>query len=162
MTLPLAAIDFYNVVLFIHILSAVAAWGVTFTYPIFVRMARARGVADVTYFIHVAARLGVAVIFPASLLLLASGITLVIDGPWEFGGDEQKWIDVSMTLLVVLIVLGPLFFVPQEKKILSITEGGGGAVAGDLEAKLDRYLLVGRINSLIVLVVLFLMVTKPF
>ena len=155
------SIDFYELVLFVHISSAVIAWGATFTFPIFVRMARSRGVTDVAYFFATAGRIGQMVVLPASLLLLASGVTMVLDSEsLTFGGDEMKWIDVSMTLLVVLILLGPLFFVRQEKKIQAAVDDPGGQ--DQLDGLLDRYLLVARINSLIVLFILFLMATKPF
>src|SRR5438876_8817270 len=76
-------VSFYNVVLFVHILSAIVAFGVTFAYPvIFATLTRAGHVRHLAWWHRTEVQIERLVVSPAATLLLACGIYLASEGPY--------------------------------------------------------------------------------
>ncbi len=160
-----AAIRFYDVVLFVHVASAVIAFGVTFAYPIMHVVAQRSDPRSLPYLYRVQTLIGTRLITPAATLVLLAGIYLVADGPYEL---STGWISGAFAILIVLLGLGGAFFTPTERKLLAIAErdvaaAGAGEVTLSAEhaALARRLALGGQLSSLLVLVALFLMVVRP-
>jgi uncharacterized membrane protein len=160
------AITFFEVVNFVHVAAVVSAWGVIFAYPILQRAAERQDPRAVPYFWHTAGRIGTAIIAPGSVLILATGIVMVVDQ--EAFGFGDLWVTAGLIAIIVLMAFGPLFFTPTERRLAAAAERDIAA-AGTSEVQLGddyrmlarRYLLVGRLNVMIVLVAIFFMVVKP-
>lgn len=147
----LAAIDStaYNLVLLLHILSAIVAFAPAFVWPIINVQTRQRGVkvpAEVAGQVPVN---NVLLHGPALVLTGVFGILLVVlsDEVWEF---SEPWI--SGAFLVWFALLGVLFglLVPAERK----------AATGDADAAKKGAMFGGFIH-LLLLVMLYLMIFKP-
>jgi hypothetical protein len=156
----LANITGYSVGVFIHILAVVLAFGPTFGYGILFSVlpkypqatpAMLAGVEKVSKYL----------VYPGTLVILAAGIYLIADGPWE--GDES-WITVGWIAIVALLGLQHAFFRPQTAKALELAERDAERGEGPSEEFLaitQRLGTVGPITSLIVVVTIFFMTVKP-
>ncbi|HET6570336.1 MAG TPA: DUF2269 family protein [Solirubrobacterales bacterium] len=159
-------ITFYWTVVFVHVVSVVVGFGPTFVYPILWRHARKSYPRSLPYMLHTMETIGKAVIGPASLLILLSGIYLVSDGPYDF---SATFVQVALPIIVVLILAGPLYFGRSEGKLAELAERDIAASPPDGEVRLSdefdalfrQVTVVARLASLAVLVALFFMVVKP-
>lgn len=154
------AVAFYDVVLFVHVAAVVAAWGVTFVYPVvfpwLVRThPRALGTAH-----EVQLLIGLRVIFPSTILALLTGIYLAADRDLF----SETWVTIPLTILILLLISGPGFFVPRERQLAALARrdiDAGGSLSAEYAAKARIVGLGGAVSSLLVLVAIFFMVVKP-
>jgi hypothetical protein len=160
-----ATITFYWCVVFVHVMSVVIGFGATFVYPVLLGAARRRYPRALPYLLTTMDKLGKAVIGPSALLILASGIYLLADGPYE---PDATFVQVAGPILIALIFLGPLYFGRTEAKLAVLAARDVEAASGeevtlgdDLESGLRRLTTSIRLANLAVLVALFFMVVKP-
>jgi hypothetical protein len=159
-----AAIQLYDVVLFVHVTAVVVAFGATFAYPFFqagVERISPRSVPAMLRAMHTTSRY---LVTPGSLVVLASGVYLTIDG-WDFG---QLFVIVGLSVVVALIILGAAFFDRHEARAIELAErdvfatGRGEVVLSDEYLQVSRqFARVGMAASLLILVAVFFMVVKP-
>jgi hypothetical protein len=158
-------ITFYWCVVFVHVMAVVIGFGATFVYPILLGAARRRYKRALPYLLGTMDKLGKTVIGPSSLLILASGIYLVADGPYK---ADATFVQVAAPILVALIFIGPLYFGRTEAKLAEIAVRDVSAatsddvvLSDDLDSGLRRLTTNIRLANLAVLVALFFMVVKP-
>lgn len=146
---------FYDVILSVHIIAIVLAFGVTFAYPILMPFI-GRNHPQVLGPIHEAQeRIGRYLIMPAGTVALASGLYLAADAD-VFG---EVWVQVPMTILIILLGLGGAFFSPKERRAAELArQDPGGAEYRAISGQIAK---VGAASSLLVLVAIFFMTAKP-
>ena len=150
------AITFYDVVLTVHIIAVVAAFGVMFAYPIMDAVARRGGAADLAALHRLQVALGRQVIVPGMTVVLLAGLYLTLDR-WSFG---EPWISATLAILFVLFALGGVVFGPLDVRLAELAERGeteGAEYAR--EARKAR--LFGMLSLALVTAAIFLMVAKP-
>ena len=158
------AIRFYDVVLSVHVLGVVVAFGITFAYPLlmeFVKRTQPHAMAA----LHAAQdEIGKKVITPGMVVVLVAGIYLASDAElWD-----RVWVSIPMAILIVLFGLGGAFFAPQERKLEELAQRDIATAAGatvdfspEYEALYARVRAVGLVAAALVAVAIFLMVAKP-
>ena len=162
----LAEISFYNVVLFVHIAAVVLAFGVTFSFPIVVGVARQRYERHMGFYHRVQVLLGSRLIGPLGGLVLLAGLYLAIKGPYEFG---DPWIGITLLLLIIIMGIGGGFLGPRESRLAELADRdlaaspGDGAVrfSEDYERGFRQVRNVTLLLNALILIAIFLMVTKP-
>ncbi len=101
---------------------------------------------------------GPRLIGPSALVVIGLGIWLV---PVEEGlAFSQLWIWLSLVLLAVSMVQNGVYSAPEGKRIARLAEQRG-AEDPEVRRRLSRQLWLGRLDLLILVVVLWLMVFKP-
>ena len=103
-------------------------------------------------------RAGTRVFAPASLVVIAVGIAMVlVDPAWDFG---QLWIMLSLVAVAISFITGATFLGPESGRIGKLIEERG---PGDPEVmrRIGRTLVVSRIDYVVLLLVVVLMVFKP-
>lgn len=156
----IATFDVYTVVLFVHVLAVVVGFGVVFTYPLLDAYARRTNVVDLVALHRFQVFLTSRLIQPALLVILVAGIYLATDR-WSLG---DGWISATFAIVIVIGGLAGAVIAPTEKKLLALAQrdlqaGQKPSDAYEREAvKLARF---GGLASLLIVVALFLMVTKP-
>jgi uncharacterized membrane protein len=156
----IASLTLYGVVLAVHIMGVVVAFGVTFAYPAFIPWARKHH-PDAMPVIHgLSARIGQRVISPAMVVVLLAGIYLASDvDAWS-----EVWVSVPLVILLVLGGMGGMFFAPNEHKLVALAErdlANGGGFSAEYDALYQRVMVAGLVASGLVLVAIFFMAAKP-
>ena len=162
----LAEISFYNVVLFIHIAAVVLAFGVTFSFPIVMSVARRRYERHVGFYHRAQALIGSRLIGPLGTLVLLAGLYLAIEGPYEFG---DPWIGSSLLLLIIIMGVGGGFLGPREERLAELADRdiASGPADGAVRFGEDYERVFGQVRTVtltlnaLILIAIFLMVTKP-
>ena len=155
-----ATILFYDVVVAVHVMSIVIAFGVTFVYPVILPwMVNAHPEAMATAH-AMQERIGRFVIMPFGTLALLTGIYLASDRDL-FG---EVWVIISLVILVLLLGLGGAFFTPREKALAAFAQRdlAAGTLSDEYHASAKVLGIVGALSSLLVLIAIFSMVAKPF
>lgn len=161
--MPLANVTFESVLVFLHVLAVIVAFGPTFAYGILVSTAVATNQAAVPTVISGIRRIDTFLGLPGLAVLVVTGIWLVIDEdrPWDW---SDTFVSIGLTAIIILIAMMLLFFRPRSKRAAAIAEqdlAAGTGLSDDFDA-LSRQLAIGsQLATLIVLVALFFMVVKP-
>lgn len=153
----------YQVVLALHIVAVVVAFGVTFAYPvIFAVVSRQDRRA-----LPVLHRAELAV----SQRLITPGLGIVVVAGIYLASKLEVWssfyVQWGLGAAIVLGALGGVFFTPTERRLIALAERDVSA-AGDGEVKLSaeyealskRLATVGALSSLLVLVTIYFMATQ--
>jgi MFS family permease len=168
MSLPLA-VSSYEISLFLHITAVMVGFGATFAEAIMFPVAMKAGVKYLPYVHRLQLAINQYLAGPALAIVLATGIFQVTDQ--EAWGFDQFWI--SAALLVVIVIGGLLgaYFIPADRRLGPMVEAEIAA-AGDRDLTLadlsEEYQragrmegIVGAITGILLIVVVYLMVTKP-
>ncbi|HZV72206.1 MAG TPA: DUF2269 family protein [Conexibacter sp.] len=157
--------DFYTLVLFLHITSAVIAFGATFAFPIIDVTIRRVDLRALPVWNEAQNQIGYKLITPGATLVLISGIYMAIDRWSHFG---TVWFSIAGVIVIVLLGLGHGFFAPTARKLrdqakadLAAGAAERGTMSAEYEALAARVRAVGILSSLLVVAALLLMVWKP-
>ena len=156
----LASLTLYGVVLAVHIIAVVVAFGTMFAYPAFIPWAR-KNHPDAMPVVHeVSGRIGRLVTSPAMLIVLLAGAYLASDADaWS-----ETWVSVPLVILIVIGALGGMFFAPNERKLAELATrdlANGGKLSAEYDALFARVATAGLVTCALVLVAIFFMAAKP-
>ena len=156
------AIFFYDVVLAVHIMAVVIAFGVTFAYPIIFTVGARAGVRSLPLMHRVEYTIERWLINPGLLLVLVAGIYLASDShQWsEFFVQWGLGASVAIGALVGAVMIPTA---KRAEQLARAAAAGPGSVAmgDDYRALARRLSVVGGLLSLLVLVTILFMVIKP-
>jgi uncharacterized membrane protein len=163
--MPVASVDFYDVIRWVHITAVVIAFGPTFAYGIFYTVAQRRDPRSLPVIFQATSTVDRSLITIGALVVFASGIHLTIDR-FSFG---DVFVNVGILAVLVLLGLTHAFFRPHYRRAAAVVERDV-ADAGQGEVKLStefdrltrRTAHVGMLASLIVVVTIYFMTAKPF
>jgi uncharacterized membrane protein len=150
------AIVFYDVVLAVHILAVVVAFGVVFAYPVIDAQIRSAGPDQLASLHRLHLALARQVITPAMTVVLLAGLYLALDR-WSLG---DGWISATFAILIVLFGLVGAVLVPTDKRLAELAESGEQPGA-DYARESRKAALFGSLSLLLVIVAIFLMAAKP-
>jgi uncharacterized membrane protein len=158
-----ASITFYSLVVAVHVIAVVVAFGVTFTYPLIVPLTKRTAPRNMPWLHRMQVAIGQRIIAPVGGLILLAGIYLALKSPvYDF---SDWWVGVGLVVIVVLLAMGGMFFSPNEAKLAELAErdiaasgDGEPAFSPEYEALLSRVGMVGALSSLSVLVAIVVMV----
>ncbi len=150
-------INAYNVVKFLHILLAITWVGGGIFLQLMARSALAsRLPGRAAEFAGEVADIGKKVFTPLSVLVLLLGLYLVQEGNWGFG---SFWVSASILGIVISIAIGAGFLGPQSGKVAGLVQSDGPDSPAVRE-KIGTILKVARIDTVLLVLIVFLMVTK--
>jgi hypothetical protein len=160
---PLAA-SAYDIVLAVHIMAVVVAFGVTFAYPVMFAVAARHGARSLPLIHRVEYTIERYLISPALGVVLAAGIFLASDGH-HWSEFFVKW---GMGAVIAIGALVGSVMIPTAKRAEQIaTRDITAAGPGQLDMSTDykflarRLARVGSLISTLVLITILLMATKP-
>ena len=144
-----------EVYLLLHILSAMVWVGGSVMTQVFGARARRSGDPARTLVFARDAAIAGRVLTGAGVSAAVWGVLLVLEADiYEW---EQTWVAIGIFGVLIGALLGARVFAPQIRKLIAQLESGAsGAVA-----TLRRIQLVGRVELVVLAVVLWAMVTKP-
>ena len=147
-----------EVYLFIHIAAAVIWVGGGALLSIMGTRAMASGDRDrLRGVVNEAADIGNKLFIPAGLVVVAMGLLMVLDGPWDF----DLWIVLGLLGFVATMGTGALVLGPRAEKIAHATEAAGGAFTAEAELESRKLLTLARTDVVVLFLVIADMVLKP-
>lgn len=153
----------YKIVLFLHILAVVLAFGPTFGYALFFSVAPQYPKATPAILAGVQ-KCDRYLVNPGMVVLLLAGIGLLSasDGVWD---ASDVFVAVGFVAIIALFGLQHGFFQPQTRKAKALAERdleAGDTLSPEFEAVSQRIGQVGGLAGVIVVVAIFFMTYKPF
>lgn len=150
--------DFYSLLLFAHITFAIVWLGSGILLHVLLsRFNSADDAVALEKIFGSTEALGNRLFMPSSLLVLLSGIVLTIDGPWSFG---SLWIVLALIGFALTFLIGALWIGPQSGRVKEAMERGGG-MTEEARRLATRMMVVGRIDSVVLFLIVFDMAIKP-
>ena len=141
-----------NVLLTLHILFAIVTVGWLFTQAMLTpRAIRGGNAGAVRFGANAAAKLG-----PAAIVVFLLGLALVLRQADDHAEFEHQWVNISMLLFIVAAVNGAVFIGRAERSAAEKLEAGK-----DATAEAGRISMLGGINMVLLIAIVFLMVAKP-
>ncbi len=146
----------YSLLKFVHVVLAIVAVGFNASYGIWLARA-AREPQHLGHVLRGIKTLDDRFANPAYMLLLVTGLLTAVAGNIPF---ETFWIAASIGLWVVLVAGGLAIYTPTLRRQIALVEAGQ-AETDEYRALARRGALAGVVLAVIVVVIVFLMVTKP-
>jgi hypothetical protein len=147
------AIIFYDVVLWLHIVAVVVAFGGVFTYPVWYSVIQRWDAPQRAGFHRAQALIGKFVISPGLLVIILAGAYLASDRDYW----SEVWVTVPLIIAIVLGGLGGAYFGPREDKLAELAQAGGGPEYDRIFVQLRT---VSYGSMFLILVAAFFMATK--
>ncbi|MGI9120051.1 MAG: DUF2269 family protein [Acidimicrobiales bacterium] len=152
-----ATVDVYNVLKFLHIMAAVVWVGGAILLQAMAQFALKSNLSGrAAEFAGEVEVIGKRFFTPLSVVVLVLGIGLVQQGDWGFG---KPWVILGMLGIVATIATGAGYLGPQMGKLAKVIEAEG-ADAPSVRTKMKTILNVARIDIVVLVVIIFVMVTK--
>jgi hypothetical protein len=149
------AISFYDVVLWIHITAVVVAFGALFAYPIFLAVNVRAPLGERAALHRAQIAFSKRVTGPAIGVILLAGIYLATDAHlWSEG-----WVGLGFLLLLVIAGLGATVLRRGEEGLEATASAGDEPGYAATLATVQKWTLI---TLGLIVVVIFLMTTKPF
>jgi uncharacterized membrane protein len=145
-----------EILLLLHVLAAIVAVGANLTYAIWFRAAGSDQ-DRIVFVVRTVRMIDSRVANPAYIVLLVSGILMVLGGAFSF---TTGWILAALVLYVATAVIGIAFFAPAIRRQLE--EAERDVTSAPYRAAAARSTALGIVTTVLVLVIVVLMVTKPF
>ncbi len=158
----LIAVQLFEVVLAVHIMAAVVAFGVTFAYPIIFAVVEKADPRALPALHRAELTVGQRLIQPGLGVVLLAGIYLA-SKLHEWSAFYVQW---GLAATVVLGALAGMFFTPIERRLVEISArdvaaatDGEVALSAEYQAQSKRLATVGALSSVLVLVTIYFMAT---
>ena len=157
----------YQLLLYLHIASAIIAFGPTFSLPLIGMMA-GREPAHSNFALRAADTIARRRITPLAIAMAVTGVPLIWLGRWDL--TRALWLDVAIVLYVINFIISLFVMTPAAARLIDLTaaraqaapsgppSGGPPPVVAGL---VRRTQLGGAALAVNVLVILALMVFKP-
>lgn len=158
------AVTVYDVVLAIHIMAVVVTFGVVFAYPIVFRVAANADPRSLPLIHRIETTLERTLVNGGLVVVVGAGIFLATDGKhWS-----EFFVQWGIGAAIVIGGLVGAVMIPASKRAQKLAERDLAGGAGDRGEWSEEYLaisrrlkLVGTFLSLLVLLTIFFMATKP-
>ena len=150
-----AEVQFYDVVVFFHILAFVLAFGPTFAYGLFFATAARMNPAALPVVGQAVVTWGRTAQRASILVIIASGLYLTGER-WEFSDFFVSW---GLAAIIVLLALSEAYFIPTTKRFIGAAEAGRQE---EVQAIAKQQGTMGPIAGLIVVLTIYVMTAKPF
>lgn len=162
--MPLA-VSSYELSVFIHVTAVVVGFGATFAESVLFPVAIKMGPRNLPYVHKLQLTINHFFALPALVIVIATGLYQMAEGNWDYG---DFWVSGTLTIVIIIGVLLLAYFIPADKRLLPMVEREIAA-AGDGEVKLSAAYqraarnegIAGSIVGVLLVVAIFLMVTKP-
>lgn len=142
---------------FLHVLLAIIAVGFNASYGVWLARLGREPVPTQSYVLRGLKRLDDWFANPAYVLLAVTGVTMVFVGELRF---TTFWIAGGIVLWAIAVVLGFFVYTPMLRNQVHALETAG-AESEDYRRYASNSRFIGILLAVIVVVIVFLMVTKP-
>jgi uncharacterized membrane protein len=157
-----AAINLHSILLFVHITAAVVGLGATFAFALGFPLALRLDPRYMPFVHHFSLAVGRKFANPALLVILITGIWQALDADISLG---EPWISAAFVIVIVIGGLNGAYFIPTDRKLAKLAEdelaSGATKLSESYQRQAQREGGIGALTGLLVVIAIFLMVTKP-
>ena len=151
--------SFYKILVFIHVFSAILGMGPGMFMTAVVTLSKPINMTELKHAFAIRNSLHIFTMIGGALLLL----TGLIMGFINTNLFSQGWYIVSLVLFLVALAFGPLLLKPRSKPIKQLFVDVEGEAIPEVYEDLSRELFkYERIENVIFLIIIALMILKPF
>lgn len=147
----------FVLVKFLHVVLAIIAVGFNATYGVWLARVAREPVPTQSFVLRGIKRLDDWFANPAYVLLAVTGVTMVFVGQLDF---KTFWIAGGIVLWAIAVVLGFFVYTPMLRGQIEALETSG-PTSEEYRRHAANARFVGIVLAVMVLVIVFLMVTKP-
>ena len=148
----------YEWLLFGHLLFASIWVGGDAMIQVFFFRARTAGPAQVVQFAMDVEWIGMRVLTPAALVVVAFGFGLVAKGDWDLG---DLWLGFGLAVFLASFLTGAGFLGPESGRIGKLADDRG-PTDPEVQQRIARIALISRVELVLLVLVIFDMVAKPW
>ena len=149
--------SFYQFILLIHVMSAILGLGPGFVMIYIVK--RAKNMTELKHAYLIRNSIHIFVMVGGTLLLL-SGLTMGYLRSYLF---HQGWYVSSLTLFLLALAFGPVLLSPRSRPIKKLLkEHQGEDIPAQYYSYAKRLFFFERIENILFLIIIALMILKPF
>lgn len=147
----------YNLVLLLHIAAAIFSVGPSLVLPFL--MANAQNINELKFSFKIR-KLIINIMNMSGGLLLLTGVTM---GLLNTGLFKAGWYHASLTLFIIAVLIGPLVLGKLVRKLIGLIDSQTGTeISSEIKQLVSKVNLFSNVMFAIYLLVLILMVLKPF
>jgi uncharacterized membrane protein len=157
----LASITALSISVWIHVTAAVVGFGATFAEAVAFPVAMKLDKRHLPYVHRLQLFINQRLATPALVVIIVTGFYQVSEGNWSMG---DAWISITLLIAIVLGGLLGAYFIPTDRRLFAqITKdlAAGGEPSEAYLSGARREGVVGTITGILIVIALFLMVTKP-
>jgi uncharacterized membrane protein len=166
--LPLAVTS-YDFSVFLHVTAIVVGFGSTFAESITFPVAMMLDKRHLPYVHRLQRAINTWFATPAMIVILATGFYQVSDHDFDLG---DFWLSGTLTIVIVIGAILGAYFIPEDRRLQAMAErdiaaSGGASGEGEIvlseeyQRRSRREGIVGAITGLLLVIAIYLMVTKP-
>ena len=156
--------DLFLILLFLHILGAVVAFGPGFAAMVVGPMV-AREPQYANFYARSQVLAGRRLVTPVSITLAITGVAMILVRGWPALTGGRHWLEAGILLYVVAVVVAMAVQAPAGRRLVELTSqppAPGAGPSPELLKTAGRVRMGGMVLSALVVVIVFLMVAKPF
>lgn len=148
---------FYKILVLIHIFSAILGLGPGFIM-IYV-VTKSKTMTELRHAYMIRNRIHIFVMIGGTLLLV-TGVLMGIINPYLF---RQGWFMISLILFLIALAFGPIALSPRSKPIKKmLAEHEGDDIPAYYDGLAKNLFFYERMENMIFLIIIVLMILKPF
>ncbi len=155
------AVTSLEISVFIHVAAVVVGFGITFAEAIALPVAMKLDPRHLPYVYALQLAINRWFVGPAMILILITGFYQVSEGGYSFG---DAWISATFAIVIVIGGILGAYFVPTDRKLAAMAERdleATGTMSDEYLAAARREGAIGGLTGLLLVIAVFLMVTKP-
>ena len=153
----------YRIMLFLHVAVVIVTIGATFAFPFLQAFAERSGVGATRFVMQFLARIERMLVIPGSVVLTLFGVALIFDDGSGYKDDFPAWLSAAIPLFIIVVIVDLLVQQRQVKAAIAALDGvpDTAPLPAAYAAIGKRIQMVGGLEGLALVVIIFLMTYKP-
>jgi uncharacterized membrane protein len=148
--------------LFLHVIAAIVAFGPTFGFPIIGAMG-GREREHANFATRISLTLSQRIVLPLALTMPVTGFAMIFVAGIDLSARANWWLGIAIVLYAIAIAIALANNIPAARRVVALTSTppGPDGPPAELPALVARIKQGGMVNSVLIVVIVFLMVVKP-
>jgi hypothetical protein len=154
----------FRLFLFLHVVGAIVAFGPGFAAAVAGAMV-AKEPQHANFFARTQVAIGNRLVTPAALSMAVTGVLMILVLGWSTIVGPKLWLPVAIVIYIIAIVYAVAVQAPAGRKLVELTAtppAPGSPPPPELPATARRVRTGGIALSTLIVIIVFLMVVKPF
>lgn len=155
--------QFLPLLLFLHVMGAILAFGPTFAYSIMGAMA-GREPQHANFSARQVAAIGNKLVYPLAIFQGVTGVLLIIASGRDLSSASERWLGISMVLYAITLTYALTVQRSALHHLIEMTStppAPGSPPNPEIPATVKKIQRGGMFMGLMVVIIVFLMVVKP-